>query len=444
MDIQNLTDKGQVIASKIQQNRYMSAISNGLASLLPLMVIGAFSSLLASMQIGNYQQWIAPIQSYISLPSMFTTSMLSIYAVFMISSRLAQTFDMDGIIPGIVSLLAFLIVTPLSTFEGERGPVFALSFSWLGPEGLFAAIIIALITCRLYVWIVKRDMVIKMPDSVPPTISRSFVGLIPAVVISILFVIIYAIFERTQFGSLHQMVYSVLQLPLQGLGNSIWSMLFAVFLMQLLWILGIHGAIVVMSVMTPIWTALDLENLEAFRAGIERPNIIPGMTVYSMLPPMIGFVLVMLFFTKSKELKTIAKLGAPGTLFGIHEPLMFGVPFVLNPILAVPYIITPLFCLLAGYIFILMGMLPVGYGITVPFGTPIILQGLLAGSWRFAVMQVALIPVCMLIYYPFVRILDKQKLAMEQDKEKNENEKVVGDRVGENEEIPTIDSGAKA
>lgn len=413
MDTQRLINSGQLIASKIQQNRYMSAISNGLASLLPLMVIGAFSSLLASMQIWKYQEWIDPIRSYIALPSMFTTSMLSVYAVYMISNRLAMTFDMDGIIPGIVSLLAFCIITPVTNIEIDSQSIAALSFEWLGPQGLFAAIIISLTTCRLYVWIVRKDIVIKMPDSVPPTISRSFIGLIPAIVICILSVILYWIFENTEFGSLHQMVYSVLQLPLQGLGNSIWSMLFAVFLMQILWVLGIHGAIVVMSVMTPIWTALDLQNLEAFRAGVERPNIISGMTVYSMLPPMIGFVLVLLFFTKSKELKVIAKLGAPGALFGIHEPLMFGVPFVLNPILAIPYILSPIVCLLVGYILVVFNILPIGFGITLPFGTPIILQGFLAGSWKYALLQVLLVPVCMLIYYPFVKKLDKQKRELE-------------------------------
>jgi len=417
MNFEKIINQGQSLAIKIQQNRYMKAISDGLASLLPLMVIGAFSSLLSMMQIGNYQEIIDPIRDYIALPSMFTTNMLSIYAVFMIANRLANSFDIDGVLPGIISLLSFLIVTPISVFEGEVGSISALSFDWLGAQGLFAAIIIGLISSRLYVWIVNKNLVIKMPEGVPPSISRSFVGLIPAIIISIIFVFVHAIFEKTTFGSFHQLVYSVLQIPLQGLGNSIWSMLIAIFLMQFLWVLGIHGAIIVMSVMTPIWTALDLENLNAFQAGIERPNIVSGLGMYSNLSPMIGFVLVLLLFTKSKELKTIAKLGAPGAMFGIHEPLIFGVPFVLNPVLAIPYVLAPLISMTLAYILILMGILPVGYGIAVPFGTPIVLQGLLAGSWRFAAMQLILIPINMAIYYPFVKMLDKQKLALEKENE---------------------------
>lgn len=414
ISMSTITDKGQFYASKIQQNRYMSAVSSGLSSLLPVMVIGAFSSLLSSMQLGNYQELIIPIKQYLALPAEYTTNMLAIYAVFMIANRLAHSFEKDGILAGITALISFFIVTPISFIQTETGGFNALTFDWLGAKGLFAAIIIGLISCRLYIFIIDKKLVINMPDGVPPMISKSFSSLIPTTLVCIVFVLVFALFEQTAYGSFHQAVYSILQLPLQGLGNSIWSMLIAVFLMQLLWVLGIHGAIVVMTVMTPIWTALDLENLYAFQNGLERPNIISGMTVYSMLPPMIGLALVLLFFTRSKELRTIAKLGAPGTLFGIHEPLIFGLPVVLNPILAIPFTMSPVICLGIGYLLTVTGIVPIGFGITIPFGTPIILQGLVGGSWKFALVQILLIPVCMLIWYPFVNILDKQKLISEE------------------------------
>lgn len=408
------SNKLQIGVTKFQNNRYLKTISGALSSLIPVMVIGAFSSLLSSMQIGNYQQWIAPIKGYLDLPYMFTTNILAIYAVFMISYRLSESFDCDGIQAGIIGLISFLIVTPVTNFKVGKTAVQALTFDWLGAKGLFAAFIVGLLSARLYVFIEKRHWTIKMPAGVPPMISQSFEALIPATIISVVFVLINALFTQTSFTNLHQAVYSIVQVPLQGLGNTFGSMFIAVLLMQLLWVLGIHGAMVVMSVMTPIWTALDLQNLSAFKQGTVRPNIIgSGLTVYSLIPPMLALVLVLLFFAKSKELRTIAKLGAPGAIFGIHEPLIFGLPIVLNPILAIPYIAGPLVCLTIGYVLTVMNILPVSFGITVPFGTPIVLSGILSGSWKYAVAQVILIPICMLIWYPFVKKLDAQKLESE-------------------------------
>lgn len=408
------SNKLQIGVTKFQNNRYLKTISGALSSLIPVMVIGAFSSLLSSMQIGNYQQWIAPIKRYLDLPYMFTTNILAIYAVFMISYRLSESFDCDGIQAGIIGLISFLIVTPVTNFKVGKTAVQALTFDWLGAKGLFAAFIVGLLSARLYVFIEKRHWTIKMPAGVPPMISQSFEALIPATIISVVFVLINALFTQTSFTNLHQAVYSIVQVPLQGLGNTFGSMFIAVLLMQLLWVLGIHGAMVVMSVMTPIWTALDLQNLSAFKQGTVRPNIIgSGLTVYSLIPPMLALVLVLLLFAKSKELRTIAKLGAPGAIFGIHEPLIFGLPIVLNPILAIPYIAGPLVCLTIGYVLTVMNILPVSFGITVPFGTPIVLSGILSGSWKYAVAQVILIPICMLIWYPFVKKLDAQKLESE-------------------------------
>ncbi|WP_203633067.1 PTS sugar transporter subunit IIC [Lacticaseibacillus suibinensis] len=408
------SDKFQAGISKVQNNRYIKSITGGLSALIPVMVVGAFSSLLTSMQIGDYQKWIAPIKVYLNLPYEFTTNVLAIYAVFMIAYRLAETFEVSGVQSGLIALISFLIVTPVATFKANGVAVQALTFDWLGAKGLFAAFIIGLVSARLYVWIVQHHLTIKMPAGVPPMISEAFASLVPAAIISVIFVFVQALFAHTGFGSLHQAVYSIVQTPLQGLGNTFGSYIIAVFLMQLLWVIGIHGAMVVLSIMTPIWTALDLQNLAAFRAGTARPNLITSsMGVFTMIAPMLGLVLVLLIFAKSKELRTIAKLGAPGALFGIHEPLLFGLPVVMNPVLAVPYVLCPIVCSVIGYLLTIWGILPVSFGITVPFGTPVFLYGLIAGSWKFAVAQVLLIPVCMLIWYPFVLKMDKQKLNIE-------------------------------
>src|SRR5699024_10439599 len=132
----------------------------------------------------------------------------------------------------------------------------------------------------------------------------------------------------------------------------IWSLLIALLAMQVLWVLGIHGGILVMSIISPIYSALSLENLAAYQAGEPMPNIVTGsfFSLYANFSPMLGLIVVLLFFTKSKQFDVIGKLGAPGALFGIHEPLIFGLPIVMNPILAIPYILSPIVCIVIGYI----------------------------------------------------------------------------------------------
>ncbi|MFC5630838.1 MULTISPECIES: PTS sugar transporter subunit IIC [Streptococcus] len=418
--VETFTEKGQDIANKIQSNRYMSAISNGLMSTLPIMMIGALSTLLSSMQIEAYQNLIAPIKALLALPATFTTNALSLYTVFAIANELAKSFKQDGAGAGYVSLFAFLVLTPISLFtvEGAPMPVSALTFDFLGARGLFAAMIVGLLASRIYIFALDKNWTIKMPDGVPPFITRTFSSLIPAFIVAIIFTIISGVFAQTSFGSFHQFIYTVLQIPLQGLGGNIWSLLLALFVMQLLWVFGIHGAIVVMAVIRPIMTTLDLENLAAYQAGEAMPHLVTGSfwSVFANFSPMLGLVLV-LFVTKSKQFKLLGRLGAPGAIFGIHEPLIFGLPIVMNPILAIPYILSPMVCTLLGYILTVVGILPRAIGMQVPFGAPIFLSGLLQGSWKLGVAQLLMIPVSAAIYYPFVKILDKRNLEQEQHAE---------------------------
>lgn len=418
---EKFTEKGQYYASKIQQNIYMQAISNGLMSTLPIMIIGAFSTLLSSMQVGSYQTLIAPIKAFIALPATFTTNALALYAAFSIAYRLATLLNQEGMIPGFVSLFSFLVLTPITNFEVGELNVNALTFDWLGAKGLFAAMIVGIVSARLYVFFVDKNFTIKMPDGVPPTISKTFSGLVPAVFVAIIFTVISAIWAQTTFGSFHQFVYTILQIPLQSLGGSIWSICIALLIMQVLWVFGIHGAIVVLAVIRPIMTALDLENLAAYQAGEAMPNIVTGSFwgVYANLSPMLGLIIVLLFFTKSKQFKVIGRLGAPGSIFGIHEPLIFGLPIVMNPILAIPFIISPIVCVVLGYLLTITNILPIPIGMQVPFGAPIFLSGLLQGSWKLGLIQLLMVPLSAAIYYPFVRILDKKNLELENQSEED-------------------------
>ncbi|SEK96379.1 PTS sugar transporter subunit IIC [Paenibacillus sp. OK003] len=419
---QKLSHKLQRFAGKIQQNRYMSAISNGLMSTLPFLIVGAFSTLFSALSWQPYQNFIASVKGIIGLASTMTTGIIALYAVFFIAYRLAQSFDKDPLVPAATALLSFLILTPVETFDKVR----ALPLQWLGAQGLFVAMFVGLVAARLYIWIVDRNWTIKMPKGVPPTVVKTFSGLIPAMLVAVLFVVISGLFMQTSFVTVHQFIYTYLQVPLEGLGGSLGALIIALIIMQALWMFGIHGAIVTLAIVKPIWMSLDLANLEAFQAGAPLPNII-GLAfwyIYANYAPMLGFALLLVFLAKSKQLRTIGKLGLPGTFFSIHEPLIFGIPVVLNPLLAVPFIASPIVCAVLGYFATTIGLLPAPIGIYPAFGTPIFALGFIEGSWRLAAAQLVLIPVCMLIYYPFFRILDRQ--ALERESEATENAEQEG------------------
>lgn len=429
--LETFSDKGMYYATKIQNNKVVNAISQGLMQTMPIMIIGSLSTLFSAIQWEPYQNFIAPVRHIIAMPATFTINVLAIYTAFSIAYKYATSYNKEGIIPAFLSLFSFLVMTPISVFEVGEMSVNAMTFDWLGARGLFAAMIVSIVSTRLYLYFTDKNLTIKMPEGVPPTIAATFSGLVPAILVAIMFTIVSGIFSFTKYGSFHQMIYTILQVPLQALGSSIWSLLIALLAMQVLWVLGIHGAILVMSIISPVYSALSLENLAAYQAGEPMPNIVTGSfwSLYANFSPMLGLIVVLLFFTKSKQFDVIGKLGAPGALFGIHEPLIFGLPIVMNPILAIPYILSPIISVAVGYIITVLGIVPIPIGMSVPFGTPVIVSGFLHGSWTFALAQLLLIPLCALIYYPFVRILDKKNL----EQELSENETL--EKVDSNVEI---------
>lgn len=200
-----------------------------------------------------------------------------------------------------------------------------------------------------------------------------------------------------------------------------------VFAMSLLWFFGIHGTIVVMSVMMPIWVGLRLENLAAYQAGTELPHMIPGGSFFMVYTALGGTgatigLAVLLLRAKSKRYKTLGKLAIVPGITGINEPIMFGVPLVLNMKLLLPLILAPLAVSIVAMIATFVGLVPPLRGIGAPLGTPIFVNGFLEGGMRVVILQAVLVFVSLIIFYPFFKSLDKEALKVETEDETNNNE----------------------
>lgn len=417
MNGSKIQEKIMPVVNTISNNKYLKSVSDGIASTLPAIILGAILTLIASLPIGPYQEFMSNsgLKEILMLPVKFTTDLLALYSVFFIASKTAENFDSDGPTAGLLALVSFFVVTPLESMEAGS----FISFNWLGSKGLFVAIIIGLIVGRIYSLIIKKGIIIKMPEGVPPTISKSFAGLVPAFIIVPIFMITNTAFVNTNFGSLHGLIYKFVQTPLEGLGGTFGALLLVMTLAHVLWLFGIHGTMVVFSIMSPIYTSLNLQNLEAFSNGEPLPNIICSaflMTyvIFSGSGSTMGLNLYMSFKAKSKRYKTLGALALPGSCCGINEPLIFGTPCVMNVKLAIPFILAPIASTTIAYFATAMGIVPKLMGASLPLGTPVLVSGFLQGSWRIAALQVVLIVVSFVIYLPFIKLLDNEAYAMEQ------------------------------
>lgn len=416
------------IAAKLSANRYLSAISNGFTALLPVIMVGAIFTLLANLQIDVYQNAIAAVglDTIFAYPATVTTNLLAVYASFTIANALAKNLGMadHAISCGTISLLAFLILIPQgvsgTTDAGEVVEVSsAISTSYLGSAGLFSAIICGLLVPTIYKFFIDRNITIKMPDQVPPTISKAFAGMIPAFAITIIFCLVRYGFSFTSYGDFNTFLYTVIQTPLLGLAANPLSFVIVLLMCQIMWFFGIHGGMVVSSVRNMIFLPLSLENLEALSAGEEMVNLVTDSMWFTTAQiggagGTLSLCIYLAFFAKSSRYKSLGRMALPSSLCGINEPLTFGIPIVMNPMLLIPYVVTPIVTFLIAYACEYFGIIPLYNGTVIPTGTPVILSAFLANGWQAAVLQVILIAVGFLIYYPFIKVLDDRAYAEEQ------------------------------
>ena len=256
-----------------------------------------------------------------------------------------------------------------------------------------------------------------MGEDVPPQVAKAFLDIIPAFIILSLFALVRWGFSFTSFGSATDFVYSILQTPLQTLTSSVPAFVILILVAQLLWFFGIHGSYTILPILMPIWMGYIQDNIAAYQAGLPIPHIfniaLYDLTTIGGAGSTLGFVIVMALFAKSQQYKKFSKLVLLPGLFNINEPLIFGMPIILNPLVFVPFVFTPIIILLLGYAAIVIGIMPAPTGMFIPASTPIVFSGLMQGGWKIAVFQVFAVALSAGIYYPFFKLMDKQALANE-------------------------------
>lgn len=405
------------ISQKIQKNSYIKAISEGFMSALPITMIGGMASLINMIGIQSYQDFLVNtgLKSITSIPTQVTTNILALYIVFLITQKFVNAQGYDGNSAGLLSLFSFFVLTPFNL--DESGSYNSIPMQWLGAQGLFSAILIAILVSHIYILFNEKGWTIKMPEMVPPVVSKSFSSLLPAFAIAFVSLILNLLISLTPFNSAHELIYNYIGLPLTSLGGSFPAMLLGLIISQVLWVFGVHGTIVVWSAFTPVWSPLTTANLSAYNAGLEIPHIVSDMLFAQAFVmgagATLGLSLVMLLHSKSKRYKELGKLSIVPNLFGINEPITFGVPIVMNFTLAIPFILIPSIILILAYLLMKIELLPLlpGMGANqVPVGISAILSG---GGWRWVVFQLATVAISYFGYKPFFNIVDKVEYEIE-------------------------------
>lgn len=410
-----LEEKMLSVAGKLSANKFLIAIRDGITLAMPLIIIGSLFMIIASFPVPGWETWLGDIgvASYLWKGVDSSFGLIGLVASFGIAYSLTNQYGVDGVSSGIISLATFITVTPFISSDAGAG----MPTTYMAAQGLFVAIVLGLLNGYVYAWFINRDIQIKLPDSVPPAVARSFSAIIPGAVIITFWLIIFGLLDTFGLPNIHAIAQVVLGKPLGLLGNNIFGTMILVTLNSLFWFVGIHGGNVVNSVMQPVWLANLDANREAYQAGLELPHIFTSSFMDNFVyigggGATLGLVLVLGYLARKKKTSQQTKVLAPITvvpgLFNINEPTMFGLPIVLNVLLVVPFVLAPIVKVIVAYFAMASGLVP--FTRTVATWTmPIIISGFLTtSSLMGAVLQIVIVILDILLYLPFFLAVEKR------------------------------------
>ncbi|MGL5541405.1 MAG: PTS sugar transporter subunit IIC [Erysipelotrichaceae bacterium] len=427
-----LEEKFIPIAGRIGAQKHLVAIRDSFAALMPLIMAGAIAvllnnvffvpwSLLANF-IGAEHPFIvwanANIAPLFSTMESGTLSILALGLVFALGYNRAKFEDKDALSTALVVTGSFILLGALSR---NNPNVASWITNYLGAMGIFIALLVGLIGSELYFWIVRRNIIIRMPDTVPPAVGRAFAAVIPGFVVIFLISVVGYVVTLTSGVNLFTWFESNIANALMSLGQNIIAILIISTLVPFLWFFGLHGANLLEAVMSPIYGTMGLQNIELFSKGISTvgngPNELAvwvrgSWDAYVFLGgsgATICLVIAILVFSKRRDYKEVGKLGVAPGIFMINEPVLFGLPVVLNPIFLIPFvIISPILTAIAYFATATGFAGPIVN--SVPWTTPPILNAFLAtnGSFGAVIVSIVNLVVAFAIYAPFVILANKE------------------------------------
>lgn len=394
----------------LSENTYLSAIRAGMVSVVPLTIIGGFFIVISFLPISGWDKIIAPYLPLLQIPVTATFGLLSIFVCFAIGYDLGIRFKQEAIVSASMATLIFLMI---QLKPGESPEAIGFSMDSLGSKGLFTAVLIALISVRIQKYFSDKNLVIKLPPNVPSVVYESFLSLSPLFFLMILFWIIRFVLgvdiDRLVQAGFKPLIFALNTLP---------GILVYAFLVTLLWSVGINGDNAMDAIVAPIFLQYLAVNVEAITHGQPLPYI----TAYGFFTAFVNVggtgatiaLALVMFWSKEPAYRKVSRLSLPTQIFQINEPIFFGFPIVLNPILMVPYVLNALILTTGTFVLMQAHLINKPF-VNVPWTTPPIIGHYLVsgGDWRAAVWGAASIVIAMLVYFPFAKAAERQRLKAE-------------------------------
>lgn len=410
-----LDEKLSTPMAKLAEQRHLRAVRDGIISTLPLIIVGSLFLIIALFPFPEgtaIKTWLSANSGTILLPYRMTMYIMSLYAAWGIGYSLSRSYNLDGVTGGTLAATSFLLTLVPQTVEGMG---WAMPMANLGGGGMFVAILSSIFAVEVLRFTKTKNIVIKMPDQVPPSVSRSFEALTPAAII----IVFFAVFTYFLGIDWHGIIGKLVS-PLVSATDTLPSAIFISTLIGFFWSFGIHGMSIVGSLARPLWLTLLDNNSAAVAAGQAAPHIFPeqffqGFVMIGGAGATLGLAILLALRAKSQYGKMLGKTTVIPAIFNINEPIMFGAPIVLNPILIIPFILAPIVNIIIAWAATNYGLVPAMH-IAAPWTLPAPLFAFMAtgGSWQAAVLGFVLIFVSVLVYYPFFKMYDKKLLAEEQ------------------------------
>lgn len=415
---------------KLANNDLLQAIKEAFILSIPFTVIGSFIQLI-KIQLeywGVYfgyslDHFLGVIIRILDNVGLATMGLIGI--VLVLSSAYFYAVNLrkknEKIVPittSLLALVAYFVVIPNQIVVGKE-TIMGYTSNFFNYEGMFSGLLIGVTTAFLYGKLVKSDWAITLPDSIPPAILNSFRAIIPVAFLLLLFSIIKEVISFLGYESVQSLIAKTLVGPLSTIGSGLPAILLVIILMQLLWFFGLHGFSIIWGLISVIWLPLFMEQIERYNqtADVSKitqvaPNTISN--IYAMIGgsgSTLALILALLLLApKNSAERNIAKIGLVPGLFNINEPIIFGIPIVLNPVLFIPFILVPVSNAVIAYFAISTGlvtpMVVLNSGVE-----PVFLNAFVLGAFHLSpvILMFFLLLLDMVLYAPFVKILLRER-----------------------------------
>ncbi|MBQ7889764.1 MAG: PTS lactose transporter subunit IIBC [Erysipelotrichaceae bacterium] len=423
-------EKAKPLFEKISRNVYLKAIRDGFIAAMPVVLFSSIFMLIACVPNIFKFYWPKEIEALILKPYNYSMGILAVLVAGTTAKNLTESFNRDMPVNRqinststlMAAIVGFLVVGIDSLAGGVDATVNAFATDFMGSKGLLTSFLVAFVVCNVYRFCVKRNITIRMPEQVPPNISQTFADIIPFAVSVILLTAFDTVFRGVAGISFAQAVIEFFK-PLFSAADGYLGLAIIYGAMSLFWFVGIQGPSIVEPAVAAIYYVNIDANLALANAGEHAANILtPGVQQFVATLGGTGATLVITlmfaFMSKSKELRAVGRASSVPVLFGVNEPILFGAPLILNPIFFIPFVFAPILNVWMFKIFVdFLKMNSFMY--VLPWTTPGPL-GIILGcgiSLLSIVFAVLVLVVDFIVYYPFFKVYDAQKV--EEEKTKN-------------------------